>query len=145
VGPAFENDYLNKIKSLISGARLDEQIILAGARNDMEKIYAALDVFVLPSRQEGFGRVNIEAMAMETPVVAFDAEGIREVITDGETGLVVTGGDVGGLAAAVIRVLKSKDLARKLGEQGRISVIQRFSIQSHATTMESVYRDILEE
>jgi hypothetical protein len=52
---------------------------------------------------------------------------------------------VGGLAAAVIKVLKSNELSRKLGEQGRISVIQRFSIQSHAKTMESIYGEILNE
>ena len=117
--------------------------MFTGARTDMAEIYEALDLLVLPSRQEGFGRVIVEAMAMEKPVVASDAEGIHEVINHGVSGFIVPVDDVNSLADAVISVLNDPKLAAKLGKQGRETGIERFSIESHVKNMETIYEELL--
>jgi glycosyltransferase involved in cell wall biosynthesis len=68
-----------------------------------------LDVLVLPSRQEPFGTVLAEAMAVGTPVVATRVGGVAEVVQDGVTGRLVAPGDPAGLAAAVLEVLAARD------------------------------------
>jgi glycosyltransferase involved in cell wall biosynthesis len=79
-----------------------------------------LDVLVLPSREEPFGTVLAEAMAVGTPVVATRVDGLPEVVEDGLTGRLVTPGDIDGLAAAVLDVLAHREeLSQRAREYGR--------------------------
>lgn len=98
---------------------LGERVWLAGFRPDATAYMARADLFVLPSRWEGFGNVAVEAMACGTPVVATDCPGPGEVIEHWTSGLLVPPGDVEGLASAIGRVLAAPDLARRLGAAGR--------------------------
>jgi phosphatidyl-myo-inositol dimannoside synthase len=85
----------------------------------LRRAYFQAHVFCLPSRQEGFGIVFLEAMAAGLPIVAARAGAAPEVVEDGRTGLLVPPGNPEALAAAVVRLLQTPDLARTLGEQGR--------------------------
>jgi len=87
--------------------------------------YLAADVFCLPSLQEGFGIVLLEAMAAGLPIVATRAAAIPEVVPDGEAGLLVPPSDPEALAEALDRLLSDPDLRRRLGEAGRRHV-ERF-------------------
>jgi glycosyltransferase involved in cell wall biosynthesis len=87
-----------------------------------EGVAAALDassLLVLPSRSEGMGRVVIEAGCRARAVVGSAVGGIPDVVTDGETGLLVPPGDAGALADALVRVLSDHELAERLGAEGR--------------------------
>jgi glycosyltransferase involved in cell wall biosynthesis len=112
------------------GDRIDREIERLGVASRVERLghlpfaalaeaYRAADVFCLPSRQEGFGIVFVEAMAAGLPVVAADAGAAPELVAPEETGLLVQPGDADGLAAALDRLLREDDLRRRLGEEGR--------------------------
>lgn len=72
-----------------------------GMRSDVDRLYSAFDLFVLPSHREGYPRAAMEAAAMGLPVIASDIRGCREVVVDGVNGLLFPVGDVGGLTAAI--------------------------------------------
>jgi glycosyltransferase involved in cell wall biosynthesis len=90
-----------------------------------DEVARALDeatVLVLPSRSEGMGRVIVEALCRGRPVLASRVGGIRDLIRDGENGILVEPGDTAGLADAVVRVLADRALAERLAAGARPSV-----------------------
>jgi glycosyltransferase involved in cell wall biosynthesis len=86
--------------------------------------YRSADVFCLPSRQEGFGIVLLEAMASGLPIVASCAAAIPEVVPDGECGVLVKPGDAEGFAAALDRLLNDPSARQRLGQAGRRRAVQ---------------------
>jgi glycosyltransferase involved in cell wall biosynthesis len=95
-------------------------------RPEVERRYARAAVVVCPSRREGFGLACAEAMAHGRPVVASAVGGLRELVVDGETGLLVPPGDPKALREALDRLLADRDLRRRLGEAGRRRVAERY-------------------
>jgi glycosyltransferase involved in cell wall biosynthesis len=89
-------------------SRLDDArrrgVVFVGHRDDVERVYAALDLFVLPSHREGFPRAAMEAQAMGVPVVATNIRGCRQVVDDGRTGVLVPPRDRRALADAIARL-----------------------------------------
>jgi glycosyltransferase involved in cell wall biosynthesis len=99
-----------------------------GLVENVEEIFPALDAYVLPSLDEGMGKALLEALACEMPVVASNVGGVPEVVTDGETGLLVPPGDVPALEAALRRLHADRALGRALAAAGRRRIIERFEI-----------------
>ena len=125
---------------------LGERVIFAGFRPDVVPWMAAMDVLVLPPiAKEGFGRVLIEAGAMEKPVIGTDVGGIGEVIVPGETGWVVAPGDAEALRNALESLLSDADLRREMGRAGRERALQDFSAERMISQTERVYRELLAE
>jgi glycosyltransferase involved in cell wall biosynthesis len=116
-----------------------------GHREDVADLLAAIEVFVLPSLAEHFGRVLLEAMAMERPVVATDAGGVPEVVAENVSGLLVPPADPAALARAVSRLLTDSALARAMGRAGRRRVEAHYNLQRHAERVEAVYAEVLQE
>jgi glycosyltransferase involved in cell wall biosynthesis len=106
-------------------------------------VLAELDLFVLPSRAEGFGVAALEAQAMELPVVASRVHGIPDVVQDGRTGLLVPPRDVDALAGAIGRLAGDAELRAAMGRAGRVFVEQRYRWQENAAQMERLYRHLL--
>jgi glycosyltransferase involved in cell wall biosynthesis len=98
-----------------------------GARDDVPDLLASFDVFAFPSLYEGLCVAVIEAQAAGVPVVATPVGGIRETVVDGETGLLVPPRDPPALAAAIRRLLDDRELARRLADEARRRVRERFS------------------
>jgi glycosyltransferase involved in cell wall biosynthesis len=94
---------------------------------ELERLYARAAVVACPSRREGFGVTCLEAMAHARPVVATDVGGFRDLVVDGETGLVVPPRDPAALRAALERLLADRDLRRGLGSAARQRARERFS------------------
>jgi glycosyltransferase involved in cell wall biosynthesis len=90
---------------------------------------------------EPFGLVGIEALARGVPVVAFDVGGVREWLTDGETGMIVPRGDTDAFARALETLLTDADLAARYGRVGVDHVRARFMKSRHLATLEKVYRE----
>jgi len=109
------------------------------------QLYSHAAVFACPSVYEPFGLINLEAMACQTPVVASSVGGILEVVTDGETGILVEAGRPDELAAALRRVLANPPLGRAMGAAGRRRVEERFSWTSVAERTAQVYAEAIAE
>jgi glycosyltransferase involved in cell wall biosynthesis len=97
-----------------------------GTRNDVPRLYAAMDVLVLASHREGFPLTPMEAAAMGVPVVATDIRGCRQVVDDGATGLLVPVGDPVALAAAIERLVTDSAERRRFGAAARHKAQARF-------------------
>lgn len=95
------------------------QIIHLGWQSEPEKYMAAMDVFVLPTYREGFGVVNIEASAMQLPVITTDVPGPQEAVVNSETGILVPAREVQPLVEAMIKLLNEPAYAKILGTAGR--------------------------
>ena len=122
---------------------LRESVLFTGFRMDVSEIIATFDVAVLPSFFEGMGRVILEAMAMEKPIVASRVGGIPDLIDEGINGLLVRPGDARELADALERVLSDNGLAKKLGKEGRKKIKDQFSADVMVRSIEKLYRELL--
>ena len=134
---------VGKLKELALQLGVYEQVIFADHRDDLPDLMATADLVVIPSDAEPFGRVAIEAMAMEKPVVGTRAGGLPEVVRDGETGLLVVPRFPESLATACLRVLENPSFARRLGEAGRARVETHFHINEMARKTHVLYDAVL--
>ena len=105
--------------------------------------YREARVTVLPSEYEAFGLVLLESLAAGTPVVASRVGGIPEVVEDGKAGLLVPPKSPVELAAAIGRIWSDRELARRLGEYGRETVVPRFRWDALVDRLDAIYREVL--
>jgi glycosyltransferase involved in cell wall biosynthesis len=134
--------YRAELDALVGELGLEEQVIFTGFRSDIPELMAAFDVFAMPSWDEPFGMVFLEAMAMQRPVVAWDSGGAPEVIKNGETGYVVEREDVPAFAEVLLRLLRDPDLRRRMGAAGRRRVEADFSPARMCRDMTQVYQSV---
>ena len=106
-------------------------------------LYERAAVVACPSHREGYGVVCAEAMAHGRPVVASAVGGLRDLVVDGETGLLVPPGDVEALRAALVRVLGDAELRRRLGRAGRERVRASFSWEASTALTREAYAEAL--
>ena len=114
-----------------------------GMRKDMEDLYSAMDIFVLPSHREGFPRAAMEAAAMGLPVVATDIRGCRQVVTDGVNGLLVPVRQPGALRDAIRRLAEDPELRSTMAEASRKVAREEFDERRVVQIVMETYRDVL--
>jgi glycosyltransferase involved in cell wall biosynthesis len=107
--------------------------------DELERLYARAAVVVCPSRREGFGVACLEAMAHGRPVVATDVGGLRDLVVDGETGLIVPPRDPTALRAALEQLLADPKLRQRLGAAGRERARARFSWDAVTSAVVDAY------
>lgn len=121
------------------GKSLHEMVIFAGVRRDIERMYAAMDIFTLPSTcEEAFGMVLIEAMAMGKPVIATRVGGIPEIVEHEVTGILIPPHDAPALADAVARYIENRQFAARVAAEGRKLVERNFSDEAMGDNFERV-------
>ena len=140
-----EGYLMESLKDLVSQLELSDAVIFTGFMEDVPQIIATFDVAVLPSYFEGMGRVLLEAMAMEKPVVGTLVGGIPDLIEHGVNGYLVSPGNERELTSAVLKILYDKGLAVKMGEAGRKKMTDRFSADTMVRSIEKVYGELLEK
>jgi len=113
---------------------------------ELPPFYASSEIVVLPSisRLEAFGIALIEAMACGKPVVASSIPGVREVVRDGVTGYLTPPRNPEALAEAISKLIQDKDLAQKMGREGRRTVEERYTWEKVADRYDRLYRSLLE-
>ncbi len=132
-----------ELTSLARELGLDDSVWFPGARSDVPELMRALDVFVLPSINEGISNTILEAMATGRPVVAGRAGGNPELIVDGLTGALYDPGDPNGLATAVEQYVQQAELRRSHGEAARQRVVEQFSLDAMVARYSEFYDDVL--
>jgi glycosyltransferase involved in cell wall biosynthesis len=130
------------VRRQAADAGLADGIRFPGVRTDVPDFLRAADVFVHPSREEGFSNAILEAMAAGLPVVACDVGGNPEAVVPGETGLLVPRDDPGALAEAIAVLFRDPARARAMGDAGRRRVRERFSLDRMIAEMTSMYDDL---
>src|SRR5882672_965859 len=113
------------------------------SQSELPPIYQRAAAVVLPSVDEGLGLVAVEALLCETPVVAFDSGGLRDVIQNEKTGLLVKPGDRAALAAALDDLLARDGRGSQLGKAGRLYALSAFAPESAARRYAEIYRQVL--
>ena len=106
----------------------DSRIRCLGHVDDMQELYAASDIVVLPSWREGLSRALIEAAAMERPIITTDVPGCRDVVDHGVSGLLVPLRDARAIELAVRLLMENPELARRFGKAGRQKVVAEFQV-----------------
>jgi glycosyltransferase involved in cell wall biosynthesis len=122
--------------------KVSENVIFLGWRDDIHEIMPVFDVFVLPSLNEGMGRVLVEAMAAERPVVASRVGGILDLVKQDHNGFLVAPGDTEGLSLAINHLLGDKRLRAEMGRCG-VAVAQDFSAERMVQKIDALYRSLL--
>lgn len=140
VGDGPERENLEK-RVLQKG--LKEKVIFTGFQSDAISHINAMDIFALSSEKEGLPRVILEAMLMARPVVACDITGPSELVYDGKTGFLVPVNGADMLANALLKLMVSDDLRRRMGEKGRMRIIERFTIDKYVTGVSNIFQEVL--
>lgn len=122
-----DGDARPSLEKLAEECGVSDRVVFAGLRKvgSLRAFYEAADIFVMPSQQEGFGIVFLEAMAAGKPAVAANCGGAPEVVADGQTGFLVEYGDVEGLTARLGQLLADDELRGRMGESARRIVESR--------------------
>jgi len=110
-----------------------------GHQDDVAARLAAADIFVLPSRSEAFPNAVLEAMAAGLPIVASGVGGIRELVDDNRTGLLVPSGESDVLADRIRRVMTEPGLAARLGGAARVEAASRYSFDRMVAAFDDLY------
>lgn len=138
---------LKQLKEMTVELEISDNVIFAGyvSDNDLPYYYSACDLFVLPSTSsgEGFGIVQIEALACGKPVICTDLPGVNEVDKNEVASLHIPPKDCDSLANAILELLENEKLAREMGENGRKLVEEKYTWARVAEEMERVYRELI--
>lgn len=131
---------LNKLKRLSSELKLDNNIIFTGyvEHQRMLELMSLCDIFILPSFNEGFGIVYLEAMSFKKPVIGTQGEGITDIIRDGENGFLVEPQNVQSIVQKLRLLLTSPDLRQELGIKG-YETIKDLTWQKNAIETLKIY------
>jgi len=135
--------YKKMLENLAKRLGVKNKLVFTGFRSDIHKIFGATDIFVLSSVNEGFGRVIIEAMATELPVIATRSGGVPDIIKHGQTGYMFEPGDYISLGELIIHLLENKECAENISKAARDRVIKNFSITSHVENVQALYDEVL--
>lgn len=140
---AGEGPQRRELEALAKSLGISSSVVFCGYRRDIDRIYPALDIFVLPSLTEGLPIALLEAMACTRPVIASAVGGIPSVIQDGRTGLLVEPKNVGQLTEAFRKLIDNPVLGSELGVNARASIEGRFGLSEWIKNMESLYLRIV--
>ena len=119
------------------------RVIFAGERSDMPNILAASDILVLPSHEEGFSNVILEAMAAGLPLVATRVGGAQEAVLDGVTGWLVQPNRPKELATKIVDLLNNPKRSKEWGERGKERVKKEFGIEKMVEEHLMLYQRVM--
>jgi len=143
VGDILEPEYFAELQALVQELGLAARFHFLGGLADPRAHLAAADIFVLPSRSEGFSNAIVEAMAASLPVVATDVGGNAEAVEDGVTGLVVPPEDADALSGAIARLLADPSQARAMGVAGKSRAQNMFTTEAMMKQIADAYNDLI--
>ena len=141
-----DDGYLKEVRELTDRLGVSKRVLFTGPLYGRDKLEAYVDseFYVLPSRYETFPMTILEAYACGKPVIASNIGGLRELVDDGKTGLLIDVGDVDQLAKAILSLLNNEMDIEEMGSIGRQYVKSNFSIEKVVEKLEKVYEEVVE-
>ncbi len=135
------NAYQEDLRGLVAAAGLDDRVVFLGERDDIPEVLRAVDLLLVPSWEEPFGRSIIEAMASGVPVVATDAGGPPEILVPGgdPSGIVLPPRSPSRWAREIGELLADPERLGAMGARGSTSARERFGIDRHVASVLDVY------
>jgi glycosyltransferase involved in cell wall biosynthesis len=143
VGAFYESDHVGELMELVRTLGISDNIRFAGAFDDVYSALNVSNVFCLLSRTEGFSNALVEAMACALPAVATRVGGAEETIVDGRNGFLVDSEDADAAAERILILLRSPELARKMGAEAQETVRTKFTAQIMANTLAEHYERLV--
>lgn len=141
-GEPFGGDgYASGLRHLAKELKVASRTAFTGHLDDPVPALAAMDVFVQPGSPEGFGLVNVEAMALGKPVAGFSHGALSEIVDHGHTGVLVESANEEALADAIVELLQDPVRRASLGSAGRERAEKLFHIERAATQISAVFRE----
>ena len=142
IGEGNKRKYLeNYVKEL----NLEDKVIFTGYREDVEELMALMDIFVLTSLREGLPRVLVQAAAVGMPSIAFNVDGVPEIIKDNYNGFLVKVKDVEQLENRIVKYMNNKELVLLHGQKGREFIENKWSIEGMVDRIDKIYQDLVRE
>lgn len=135
IGDGSDN-YKNYLHKVVNELNMRDYVLFTGYRSDVPQILPNCKILLMPSTNEPFGRVIIEAMAAGIPVIGSDAGGIKEIIDDSITGYLVAPRDPQKIAERIIYLFHHPDTAKNMGYQGQRIAIEKFGIHNYINSIE---------
>ena len=136
-----DGELSDELKNMVSRLGIGENVKFPGWRPDMAEVMSIFDIFVLPSLNEGMGRVLVEAMALGKPIVASDIGGIPDLVVQGENGYLVPVSDVETLAARIRELLDDFGKRGKMGNTGQ-GYVAKYSSEEMVKKIDRLYREL---
>jgi L-malate glycosyltransferase len=142
-GDVLEPDYFQELQALVRDLNLSNCFHFVGGVTDLREHLSSSDIFVLPSRSEGFSNAIVEAMAASLPVVATNVGGNAEAVEDGVSGFIVPSDDPEAMAAAITRLISDPLQAWAMGKAGRNLVMEKFTTKVMMDRIAICYQNLL--
>ena len=142
-GDVLEPDYFAELQAMVRDLDLSDRFHFVGEVTDLQQYLCSADIFVLPSRSEGFSNAIVEAMAASLPVIATDVGGNAEAVKDGVSGLLVPPDDPAALSAAITRLLINPTQTKAMGAAGNSLAAKYFTTEAMMTRIASTYKMLL--
>lgn len=133
----------NHLKQLTTRLALEQQVTFLGHVKDTAVILPQADVFVLPSVSEGMPNALLEAMSCGLAVLASAVGGIKDLIQDGQTGLLFAPQNIAQMRAAIVRIAGDQGLMKQLGENARLMIEQNQALDKVTSQYQQLYRDLM--
>lgn len=145
-----QNDSLSvaaerRLRSLIWNAEMDGHFHLLRYQPDITELMTSSDILVIPSQREPFGRVAVEAMMARRPVIAYDVDGLSEIVVDGQTGRLIEPNNIEQLSSAIAELASDRTLCEKMGRAGRERAHREFNVTRVASEVMEIYEQMIHE
>jgi len=142
IGEGNKREYL---ESYVKELNLEGKVIFTGYRKDVEELMAIMDIFVLTSLREGLPRVLVQAAAVGMPSIAFNVDGVPEIIKDNYNGFLVKVKDVEQLENRIVKYMNNKELVLLHGRNGREFIENKWSIKGMVDRIDKIYQKLITE
>ncbi|MEP7221011.1 MAG: glycosyltransferase family 4 protein, partial [Bacteroidota bacterium] len=141
--PGDSGEYIAELRAIRDALPFADRVQLLPFADDPRFAYGALDLFVLASHSETFGMVLQEAMAMCVPVIATNAGGVPEIVTDEETGMLVEPADAEAIASAIVKLYRNPELRAALAERARRFIVEAYDSERQYRAFEKALAEAI--
>ena len=142
IGDGNKREYL---ESYVKELNLEGKVIFTGYRKDVEELMAVMDIFALTSLREGLPRVLVQAAAVGMPSIAFNVDGVPEIIRDNYNGFLVKAKNIEELENRIVKYMNNKELVLQHGRNGREFIENKWSTKGMVDRIDKIYQNLVRE